>query len=118
MRGYPFQAIGPRENGLPVGGRILNKYEAEVGLVLLQTPQLSVAPYLFADAANAYNGFDDYDPSRLFRSAGFGTRLFLPILGLVDLNLGYRIDAYQPLPGEDFGENQPGWLFQFSLGGR
>ena len=118
LRGYPLQAIGPRQNGQPVGGRILNKYEAELGMVLLQTPQLSFAPYLFADAANTYDSFEDYDPARLFRSAGFGARIFLPILGLVDLNLGYRIDEYTALPGEDPGASQPGWHFQFSLGGR
>ena len=118
LRGYPTRAIGPRQGNQPVGGRILNKYEAEIGMVLLQTPQLSVAPYLFADAANTYNSFDDYDPARLFRSAGFGARVFLPILGLVDLNMGYRIDSYTPLPGDSPEDGQPGWLFQFSLGGR
>lgn len=124
LRGYPLEAIGPRENGVPVGGRILNKYEAELGLVLFQTPQLSLAPYVFADAANTWNGLDDYDPSRLFRSAGFGARVFLPILGLVDLSMGYQIDAFSAVDDEGravFGngeDGQPGWRFQFSLGGR
>ncbi|MGB3542528.1 outer membrane protein assembly factor BamA [Rubrivirga sp.] len=118
LRGYPLQAIGPRLNGEPVGGRILNKYEAELGILLLQTPQLSFAPYLFADAANTYDSFDDYDPARLFRSAGAGARLFLPILGLVDLTMGYQIDSFTPFPGDNLGEAEPQWRFQFSLGGR
>ena len=120
LRGYPANAIGPRRNNQPVGGRILTKYEAELGLVLLQTPQLSVAPYLFADAANTYDGFDDFDPARLFRSAGIGTRVFLPILGLVDLNYGYQIDSFTPLSRNrpDILDAQPGWRLQFSLGGR
>lgn len=115
MRGYPARSIGPRLNNLPVGGKILTKYEAELGLVLLQTPQLSVAPYLFTDAANTYSSFEDFDPARLYRSAGVGARIFLPILGLVDLNYGYQIDSFTPL-GNESGE--PGWRFQFSLGGR
>ncbi|MEM0961738.1 MAG: outer membrane protein assembly factor BamA [Bacteroidota bacterium] len=120
LRGYPIEAIGPRQDGVSVGGRILNKYEAELGILLLQTPQLSVQPYLFADAANTYDSFDDYDPSRLFRSAGFGARLFLPILGLVDLTAGYQIDSFSPLTDRpsDVEDAQPGWRFQFSLGGR
>ena len=120
LRGYPLRAIGPRQNGQPVGGRILNKYESEIGIVLLQTPQLSFAPYVFADAANTYNGFEDYDPARLYRSAGVGARIFLPILGLVDLNMGYQIDEFTPLSlsGDDIQDAQPGWRFQFSLGGR
>ncbi len=124
LRGYPLEAIGPRRDGEPVGGRILNKYEAELGILLFQTPQLSLAPYLFADAANAWNGFDDYDPSQLFRSAGFGARVFLPILGLVDLSMGYQIDTFNAFDSSGrslFGSGEdglPGWRFQFSLGGR
>lgn len=124
LRGYPLEAIGPRREGEPVGGRILNKYEAELGMLLFQTPQLSLAPYLFADAANAWNGFDDYDPSQLFRSAGFGARVFLPILGLVDLSMGYQIDTFNAFDASGrslFGSGEdglPGWRFQFSLGGR
>jgi len=120
LRGYPLEAIGPRLEGDPVGGRILNKYEAELGIVLLQTPQLSLQPYLFADAANTYDSFADYDPARLYRSAGLGARIFLPILGLVDLNLGYQIDSFTPLStaAGDIQDGQPHWRFQFSLGGR
>lgn len=120
LRGYPIEAIGPRQGGQSVGGRILNKYEAELGILLFQTPQLSLAPYLFADAANTYNGFEDYDPSRLYRAAGVGARIFLPILGLVDLNMGYQIDPYAPLDTSAgaIEDAQPGWRFQFSLGGR
>ena len=119
LRGYPIESIGPRENGVPVGGRVHNKYEAELGMVLLQSPQLSFAPYLFADAANTWDSFDEYDPSRLFRSAGLGARVFLPILGLVDVNYGYQIDAFDPegVVGDADG-GVPQWRFQFSLGGR
>ncbi len=117
LRGYPLEAISPRRDGEPVGGRILNKYEAELSAVLIQTPQLSFAPYLFADAANAYDGFGDYDPSKLYRSAGVGSRIFLPILGLVDLSLGYQIDSFEAIDGSGQVE-EPQWRFQFSLGGR
>ncbi len=117
LRGYPLEAIGPRREGEPVGGRILNKYEAELSAVLLQTPQLSFAPYLFADAANAYDGFGDYDPSRLYRSVGVGSRIFLPILGLVDLSMGYQLDSFEAIDGSGQIE-EPQWRFQFSLGGR
>ncbi len=114
MRGYPLESIGPRENGEPVGGRILNKYQAEVQWLALQTPQLTFAPYLFLDAANTWDSFSDYDPSRLYRSAGVGARVFLPILGLVDLTYGRQIDAFDAIPGDD---GLPKWDFQFTLGG-
>ena len=44
----------------------------------------------------------------------------VPILGLVDLNMGYQIDPFTPLDtsGGAIEDAQPGWRFQFSLGGR
>ena len=118
MRGYPLQSIGPRQGGEPVGGRILNKYQAEVQWLALQSPQLTFAPYIFLDAANTWDSFADYDPSRLYRSAGFGARVFLPIVGLVDLTLGRQIDQFEPSRALGAAETGlPKWDFQFTLGG-
>ncbi|NNF57439.1 MAG: BamA/TamA family outer membrane protein, partial [Rhodothermaceae bacterium] len=116
MRGYPLSVISPLQNGEAVGGRILNKYTAEMQLVAVQSQQFSFAPYLFAEAANTWNNLDDYDPGQLFRSAGVGARVFLPILGLLDLNYGYAFDEFvSPSTGNVVA---PQWRFQFSLGGQ
>lgn len=114
LRGYPFAVIGPRRDGDPVGGRILNKYTSELRWMAVQTPQLQAAPYLFLDAANTYSSFGSYNPASLYRSAGVGTRLFLPILGMVELVYGYNFDSYDPIRSGQDGER--GWSFQFSLG--
>ena len=118
MRGYPTLAITPILNGQRVGGRILNKYTMEARLVAIQTPQFTFAPYLFADAANTWNSFDDYDPFKLYRSAGAGAKVFLPILGMIDLNYGYQIDSFSDFRGGVPTEVAPRWRFQFSLGGQ
>lgn len=115
MRGYPIESISPTLGGENVGGRILNKYSAELQFVAVQSQAFSFAPYMFADAANTWDSFDDYNPDQLFRSAGFGARIFLPILGMLDLNYGYQIDAFVPRNAGDSG--LPQWRFQFSLGG-
>lgn len=117
MRGYPLGAISPREDGRLVGGRILNKYGLEARLLAIQTPQFQVAPYIFADAANVWNSFSDYNPGRLYRSAGVGAKLFIPILGMVDLNYGYQIDSFIDTNPNTFRVIEPQWRFQFSLGG-
>lgn len=115
MRGYPLEAISPRQSGESVGGRILNKYASELQFVAVQSPTLSFAPYLFADASNTWDSFNDYDPGQLYRSVGFGARVFLPILGLLDLNYGYQIDPF--FSGVSGETGSPQWRFQFSLGG-
>lgn len=113
MRGYPRSALGPRLDGEAIGGRILNKYTSELRWMAVQTPSLQAMPYLFYDAANAWRGFNDYDPSNLFQSAGLGVRMNVPMLGLVELAYGYRFNTFEPL-GNDSGA--PKWGFQFSLG--
>jgi outer membrane protein insertion porin family len=115
MRGYPLGAISPRLGNDLAGGRILNKYSLEARLFAYQSAQFSLAPYLFADAANTWNSFEDYNPTSLYRSAGVGAKLFLPILGMLDFNYGYAFDSY-PDPNADFGFRTPQWRFQFSIG--
>ncbi len=114
MRAYPLAALGPQQNGEAVGGRILNKYSAELLWLAVQTPQLQAAPYLFLDAANTWNSFNSYNPGQLYRSAGMGVRLFLPILGMLEFAYGYRFDQYTPINAEDDGTR--GWKFQFTIG--
>ena len=79
----------------------------------VQTEQLQLIPYTFFDAGNSYLSFSEYDPFELKRSTGFGVRLLLPILGLVDLSYGYRFDGIQGTnPAVSAGE----WEFLFNIG--
>jgi len=117
MRGYPERVLGPRRNDEPIGGRILNKFTSEIRLLAVQTPQLTAAPYIFMDAANTWDNFSTYNPAQLYRSAGLGARLFLPILGMLEITYGYNFDPFVPysgLSGKHDGSSR--WLFQFTLG--
>ena len=114
MRGYPARAISPRQSGTPVGGRVLNKYTSEVRWLAVQSQQLSAAPYLFLDAANTWNSLGTYSPAQLYRSAGLGVRLVLPILGMLELTYGRNLDVFDPVNNSDDGSKS--WTFQFSLG--
>jgi outer membrane protein insertion porin family len=119
MRGYPRGVIGPLASvpggGLqPEGGQVMNKYTSEFRWKAVESRQLQARPYLFMDAANAWSGLSAYSPNDLFRSAGVGVKLFLPIVGMLELNYGYNFDEFVPLDRGDDG--QPGWSFQFSLG--
>ncbi len=115
LRGYPLGALGPRSSDNdPFGGRILNKYSAEVRWSAIRSEQLQAVPYLFVDAANAWDSFDAYNPTDLFRSAGVGMRFFLPILGMVEMAYGYNYDEFEPINSRHDGSKK--WTFQFSLG--
>ncbi len=114
LRGYPGGnngSIAPFEDGRQVGGRIYAKYSMELRYPAVSTEQLQLIPYVFFDAGNSYAEFSDFDPFNLKRSIGFGTRLFLPVLGLVDLSYGYRLDG---IDGTNVGPGE--WEFLFNIG--
>lgn len=114
MRAYPLGALGPRLDDDPFGGRILNKFTSELRWLAVRADQLQAAPYLFIDAGNSWDSFRSYNPSDIFRSAGFGGRLFLPILGMIELTYGYNFDSFDPINSRHDGSRK--WTFQFSLG--
>jgi outer membrane protein insertion porin family len=114
LKGYPGGfggSISPLVNGEHVGGAIYNKYFTEMRYPVVANEQIQLIPYLFAEAGNSYINFSEYDPFNVKRSAGFGLRVFLPILGLVDLSYGRRFDG---IPGTSV---EPGkWEFLFNIG--
>lgn len=114
LRGYPGglnESIAPVVNGRQVGGRIFAKYTLEMRYPAISSDQLQLIPYVFFDAGNSYANFSDFDPFNLKRSVGLGTRLFLPVLGLVDLSYGYRLDGVE---GTSVTPGQ--WEFLFNIG--
>lgn len=114
LRGYPGglgNSIAPFEDGVQVGGRLYNKYSLELRYPAVSTDQLQLIPYLFVDAGNAFLDFESFDPFNVKRSVGFGSRVYLPILGLVDLSYGYRLDGVRGT-----GVEAGAWEFLFNIG--
>jgi outer membrane protein insertion porin family len=64
----------------------------------------------FFDAGNVYRSARQWDPTRLFRGAGFGAAVISP-LGPIGVDLGYGFDRVDRL-----GRPDPGWQLHFKLG--
>jgi outer membrane protein insertion porin family len=64
---------------------------------------------VFAEGGNVWNSFDKFSPFNIRRSAGVGTRIFLPIFGLLGLDYGYGFDAIPGIPSANRGQ------FSFSI---
>ncbi len=114
LKGFPGGfggSITPFLDGEGVGGSIYSKYFTEVRYPLVANEQVQLIPYVFAEAGNAYLGLDQFDPFNVKRTAGFGLRVFLPILGLVDLSYGYRFDG---IPNTAIEPRR--WEFLFNIG--
>ncbi|HUR92630.1 MAG TPA: outer membrane protein assembly factor BamA [Gemmatimonadaceae bacterium] len=79
---------------------------AELGL------RLSSALYVhtFAEGGNVWDRPREFNPTRLFRSVGFGAATLSP-LGPLGIDLGYGLDKTDAL-----GRRAPGWKLHFKLG--
>ena len=118
LRGYPGNddvSIAPVVDGEKVAGKMYAKYTMELRYPAVSSEQLQLIPYTFFDAGNVYEDFSTFDPFALKRSVGLGARIFLPVLGLVDLSYGYRLDG---VPGISSSSTvYPGqWEFLFNIG--
>jgi outer membrane protein insertion porin family len=87
-------------------GKSFAAFTVEAGARISQSLYLSA----FFDAGNVYRSSRQWDPTRLFRGAGFGGAVISP-LGPIGIDLGYGFDR---VDGQ--GRPDPGWQLHFKLG--
>lgn len=78
----------------------------ELGLRVNQSLYLNT----FFEGGNVWDRPSQFDPTRLFRSFGFGAAIVSP-LGPIGIDLGYGLDRL-----DEAGRAAPGWKFHFKLG--
>ena len=105
LRGYQNNSITPAG-----GGALYNKYILEARYIIANTPSAQVFPLVFLEAGNNYDNFWDYRAFNLKRSAGAGIRIFMPMFGLMGVDIGYGFDP------EPAGVTPSGWQTHFIIG--
>ncbi|MCS6991954.1 MAG: outer membrane protein assembly factor [Chitinophagales bacterium] len=83
---------------------IFNKYTAELRYPFSTNPSAYVFGMAWAEAANAWYSFSEYDPFQLKRSAGLGIRVYLPIFGIVGFDYGIGFDRTPSGPVNTVGD--------------
>ncbi|MHB1921890.1 MAG: BamA/OMP85 family outer membrane protein [Chitinophagaceae bacterium] len=105
QRGYEtYYSSNPKDNSTTQptsyqGFTIFNKYTLELRYPIALNPNSTIFALVFLEAANGYNGFADFDPFRLRRSAGMGVRFYLPMFGLLGFDYGIGFDRITPTGG-------------------
>jgi len=89
LRGYEVNDLPA--NGLG-GGSIFDKYTIELRYPLSTNPNSAIYVHTFVQGGNVWRNFKDYDPFEMKRSVGFGTRVFLPMFGLLGFDYGWGFD--------------------------
>ena len=107
LRGYANQTVSQH---LTAGGSIYSKYYLEMRYPLSLDPSATVYATAFAEAGNAWDSFDKFNPFEVKRSLGFGIRIFMPMFGLLGVDFGH---GYDPLEG---ATERSGWQTHFSIG--
>ena len=115
LRGYDEFAITPdgfdpsassNQASPDAFGESFAAFTVEAGARISQ----SIYVNTFFDAGNVYRSARQWDPTRLFRGAGFGAAVISP-LGPIGVDMGYGFDRVDAL-----GNPDPGWQLHFKLG--
>jgi outer membrane protein insertion porin family len=105
LRGYSNNSISP-----PTGATIYNKYTTELRYAINLNPSSTVYALGFLEAGNAWDSFNNFNPFGVKRSAGFGVRIMLPMIGMMGLDYGWGLDDILGNPDANGGQ------FHFSIG--
>ncbi|MEC9209615.1 MAG: outer membrane protein assembly factor BamA [Bacteroidota bacterium] len=105
LRGYSNNSISPT-----TGATIYNKYTTELRYAISLNPSSTVYALSFLEAGNAWDSFDNFNPFGVKRSAGFGVRIMLPMIGMMGLDYGWGLDDIPENPDANGGQ------FHFSIG--
>lgn len=105
LRGYPNQSLSSQD-----GNTIYNKFSLELRYPVTLKQLASIYVLTFIEGGAAFDGFRDYNPFDIKRSAGAGIRIFMPAFGLLGIDFGYGFD---PVLG---GTTKNGWETHFIIG--
>ena len=111
LRGYDDRTVGPpspTSNRFALGGRVMEKFSIELRFPIAPNP--TIFGLFFYEGGNTWLDLKSTDIFDLFESAGFGLRMFMPLVGLIGFDMGYGFDDLSE-PGV-----REGWKVHFQFG--
>jgi outer membrane protein insertion porin family len=119
LRGYennlitpPFYALRSSTSlgGEIEGGIVYDKFGVELRYPITLGQAATIYGLIFAEGGNNWNNYLEFNPFQIYKSAGFGAKIFMPAFGLIGLNWAYGFDT---LPG---ATQRSGAQFHFTIG--
>ncbi len=105
LRGYKDYSLSPS-----VGSKMYSKYTMELRYPITLKQNAQIFALTFLEGGNANTEFKNFNPFKLYRSAGVGVRIYLPMFGLMGIDWGYGFDDVPGVTGEN------GSQFHFVIG--
>lgn len=93
LRGYDVEDIEANVyKGTIVATPLFNKFTMELRYPISLNPSATIYILTFMEGGNAYRDFRDYNPFVMYRAAGAGLRVFLPMFGTLGFDYGMGFD--------------------------
>lgn len=108
LRGYENGALGTQASAY-------TRLGVELRYPLILEPTSTIYILGFAEAGNAWTNVSDFNPFELKRSAGFGARIMLPMIGLMGIDWAYGFDPTTNYQGSS-DRSRSGSQFHFIIG--
>lgn len=89
---------------------LYTKWTMELRYPISLAQSATIYALAFLEAGNSWYKLNEFEPFNLYRSAGVGLRVFLPMFGLLGIDWGYGFDEVPGRPGA------AGAQFHFVLG--
>lgn len=106
LRGYENSSLTP----YGYEGYAYSRLTLELRYPLMMETSTSIYALAFAEAGNAWQEMNQFNPFELKRSAGVGVRIFLPMIGMMGIDWAYGFDKV--FGSRSYGGSQ----FHFILG--
>lgn len=81
---------------------IYNKYSLELRYPISLAQSATIYGLAFVEGANGWVGINKINPFDLYRSAGLGVRIFLPMLGMLGFDWANSFDAGNGIDSKNF----------------
>lgn len=105
LRGYNDNSVSPT-----IGSEAFSKIQIEFRYPLISNNYANIYALMFYEGGNTWNKINNIDPLNIKKSTGFGIRMFLPAVGLLGIDWGYRLDEIENFP------SMPKSQFHFIIG--
>ena len=102
LRGYENNSIGASTTG---GGSVFDRFTLELRQPIIESANATIWVLGFLEGGNCWSDMSQFQPFKMYNSAGVGVRLFMPMIGLIGVDWGYGFDG-----------STGGSQFHFSIG--
>ncbi|MCR5444945.1 MAG: outer membrane protein assembly factor BamA [Bacteroidales bacterium] len=90
LRGYENNSVGASTNG---GGSVFDRFTLELRQPIIESSSATIWVLGFLEGGNCWSDLREFQPFKMYNSAGLGVRVYLPMLGMIGIDWGYGFDG-------------------------